>query len=291
LGPFRSFLFAPGNHPRRVEKALGLDADAVILDLEDAVAQSEKKGARAAVAQAIAQPRTGALYVRVNGHDTPFCADDLDAVVGPGLDGIVLPMVDSAEGLAATESKIAELEQARELAVGTLDLMPIIETALGHENLREIARAGTRMRRLSFGAADYTLDMGMTWTPGESELGHVRQDIVLASRVAGLEPPVDTVYVHIRDAEGLIRSAGLSRGLGFQGKLCIHPDQIALVNQVFTPTDQEVERADQIIAAFDQAEAAGSAAISVNGEFVDYPVVEKARRVLLLMDLVRGTNS
>lgn len=267
---------------------MGLEADVVILDLEDAVARSEKQAARTAVIEAFAQPRTGALYVRVNAVDTPFFADDLDAVVGPGLDGIVLPMVDSAAGLVDAESRIADLEQARGLEAGALDLIAIIETALGHENVREVARAGTRVRRLSFGAADYTLDMGMTWTPEESELNHVRQDIVLASRAAGLEPPVDTVYVHIRDTEGLVRSTNISRGLGFQGKLCIHPDQVAPVNDVFTPTDQEVERAEQIITAFDEAEAAGSAAISVNGQFVDYPVVEQARRVLALMQRVRG---
>ena len=284
MGPCRSFLFAPGNHPRRVEKALALDADVVILDLEDAVPISEKVATRAVVADALGAPRKVRGYVRVNGWDSELCLGDLSATVGPNLDGIVFPKVESAAQLQAIDWLLAQFEQERGLPVGGIDLIPIIETGLGHANIRDIATAGTRCRRLTFGAADYTLDMDMTWTLEEDELTDIRQAVVLASRVGGLEPPIDTVFVHIRDNDGLCHSAKRGRSLGFQGKLCIHPDQISSVHAAFTPTADAVAKAKRIVAAFKDAEAAGSASIQVDGYFVDYPVVEQARRTVALME-------
>ena len=287
-GPFRTFLFAPGNHARRRVKVFEVGADAVILDLEDAVPVAEKVDTRGAVVEALKRPRTCSGYVRVNGYGTEFCYSDILAVTGPWLDGIVFPMVETPAQLQSVDWLLAQLERDRGMAPGAIDLMPIIETGRGLDAVTEIAGAGTRARRLSFGAADYTLDVGMRWSVEEGELAHARAAIVLASRVAGIEPPVDTVFVHIRDDENLRRSATAVRDLGFQGKLCIHPDQIAPVNEIFTPGAEEVAEAEKIVAAFEEAEAAGSASIQVDGRFVDYPVVDKARRILALIERIRG---
>ncbi|MGE0257988.1 MAG: CoA ester lyase [Alphaproteobacteria bacterium] len=283
----RSFLFAPGNHARRVEKALTLDADAVILDLEDAVATAEKPAAREAVAASFARPRTGLLYVRVNAVDTEFCYGDLLAVVRPGLDGIILPKVESAAGLAAIDWLLAQLERERGLAAGGIDLIPIIETASGLDGLGALLSAGTRIRRVAFGAGDFTLDVNMVWSRGESELAQARAAIVTASRAAGIEAPLDTVWVDLTDPEGLEASARTALGLGFQGKMCIHPEQIPIVNRVFTPTDEEVAFAERVAAAFIKAEAEGSAAIQLDGKFIDYPIVYRAQRVLKRIAAIR----
>lgn len=285
----RTFMFAPGNHPRKVEKVFGLGADVVILDLEDAVAVSEKVGARQAVVEAMKKPRQCKGYVRVNASDTPFCYGDLLAVVGDRLDGLVLPKIESAAQLLTIDWLLAQLERERGMATGHIDLMPIIETGKGLAAVREIAGAGSRVRRLSFGAADYTRDMGMRWTMEEDELLPVRSEIVLASRVAGLEPPIDTVFVHIgKHGDALRRSTQLARGLGFQGKLCIHPEQVAPINEIFTPSEAEIAHATKIVEAFKAAEASGSASIQVEGHFVDYPVVEQAKRVLAITEQLRA---
>ena len=287
---FRSLLFAPGNHARRVEKALTLDADIVILDLEDAVATAEKSATREKVVTAFQTPRRALGYVRINAFDTPFCFDDLQAVVAPGVDGIVLPKVESPAQLVAVDWAIAALERSRGLVEGGIDLMPIVETARGMTGLRDIARAGTRARRLSFGAGDYTLDVGMRWTMEERELDHMRTAIVVESRAAGLEPPVDTVFIRLGQPEPFRRSTELARDLGFQGKLCIHPEQVGPVNEAFTPTDDEVAKSERYVAAFEEAEAKGSASIQVDGYFIDYPIVENARRTLRIAESIRNRS-
>jgi citrate lyase subunit beta / citryl-CoA lyase len=279
-GAMRSLLFAPGNHSRRVEKALGLAADGVILDLEDAVAVSEKVATRSVVTHAFGKPRTGKLYVRVNGLTTAWCYGDISAVVQPGLDGIILPKVEHAHELQTADWLIAALERERELPVGTIDLIPIIETGLGISNLREICRSGTRTKRLAFGAGDFTLDMAMTWSRSESELLPYRSACVLESRAAGLEAPLDTVWADLRDAEGFIVSAQHAAALGCQGKMCIHPDQIGPTNAAFSPSEAAVADAKRVVEAFDKAEAQGLASIQLNGQFIDYPIVQRARRVL-----------
>ena len=284
---FRSLLFAPGNHARRVEKALTLDADVVILDLEDAVAIAEKSATREKVVAAFQAPRRALGYVRVNAFDTPLCFEDLQAVVTPGIDGIVLPKVESPAQLVAVDWVVGALERSRGLPEGGIDIVPIVETGRGVSRLRDIAGSGTRVRRLSFGAGDYTLDVGMTWTLDERELDHVRTALVVESRAAGLEPPVDTVFIHLRETDALRRSTERARDLGFQGKLCIHPDQIGPVNAAFTPSDDDIALAERYVAAFDEAESRGSVSIQVDGYFIDYPIVEKARRTVRIAGSIR----
>jgi citrate lyase subunit beta / citryl-CoA lyase len=288
--PHRTFLFAPGDHPRRAEKAFLVGADAAILDLEDAVAVSAKVAARDAVAAALRRPRACRGYVRVNAFDTPWCFGDIEAVAGARPDGIVLPKLEDPAQLVAADWMLGALERAGGLPERGIDVMPIVETARGHARLPELARAaaalGGRVHRLAFGAGDYTLDLGLVWTPEETELAAVRAAMVLASRDAGLGAPIDTVWIELRDTEGYARSCARGAALGFGGRCCIHPDQVAAANAAYSPPEAEVARARRIVAAFAEAEAQGSASIQVDGRFVDYPVVERARRVLRLHESI-----
>jgi citrate lyase subunit beta/citryl-CoA lyase len=288
----RSYLFAPGNHPRRVEKAFTLGADAVILDLEDSVAVAEKEAARKPVAAAMAagssSSRSCRAYVRVNAMGTSFCYRDLTEVVVKGLDGVVLPKVESAADLHAIDWLLANLERERGLAIGAIDLIPAIETAAGLSRIERILQArglkpysgSWRVKRVAFGGADFALDLGITPSDGESELLYTRQRLVLASRDACVEPPLDSPWFKLKDLDGLRASSAASRRTGFQGRMCIHPEQVASVNESYAPSAQEIARARRIVAAFRAAEAKGSAAIQVDGQMIDYPIVREAERVL-----------
>lgn len=287
----RSFLFAPANHPRKVEKLLVSGADAVILDLEDAVAVAEKEAARAQAVAAMKQPRSARGYVRINGFDSRYWMADLEAVVGPWIDGIVLPKAEGAEQLRAVDVRISQMERRAGMKEGTLELMPLVETAKGIENATAIAGASARVRRLSFGGGDYTNDLDLIWTAEERELDYARARLAHASRVAGIEPPVDTVVIQVKDTQRFLQSAQNGRRMGFQGKLCIHPDQVAPCNTAFTPTAEEVAHARAVIGAFQAAEAAGSASIQLNGYFIDYPILYKAQRVIALLDRLQAAQA
>jgi citrate lyase subunit beta/citryl-CoA lyase len=269
-----------------VEKALSLDADAVILDLEDACPIAEKKATRAVVVAACQRPRTGLGYVRVNAASTEFGYGDIVAVVQKGVDGIVLPKVETADEVRAVEWVISNLEAERDLPAGAFDVIPIIETSKGMANIRAITAAGTRVKRIAFGAGDFTLDMSMEWTRAEAELLPYRSECVLASRAAGIEAPLDTVWVDLKDAEGFKASTRHVKGLGFQGKMCIHPDQVAVANEILTPSVAEVDWSRKAVEAFKAAEKAGSASIQLEGKFIDYPIVYRAQRVLETMQRI-----
>jgi citrate lyase subunit beta/citryl-CoA lyase len=291
MQPNRTWLFAPGNHPRKVEKVFGAGADVAILDLEDAVAVAEKEAARMPVAAALALPRRCRAYVRVNALDTGFAFGDLESVVGPGLDGIVLPKVERAADIQIVDWVVGSLERKHGLQAGAIDLMPILETGRAIAGAREICGAGGRLKRVSFGAGDYTRDMGMEWTMIEHETDTARAEVVLASRINDLEPPVDTVFIHIREPDAFRASCIRVRQSGYQGKLCIHPDQVGPANSIFTPGADDVAWAKKIVAAFRAAEAAGSASIQVDGYFVDYPIVAKAERMLALAEAVARSEA
>tara|TARA_B100000676_G_scaffold48117_1_gene47055 strand:+ start:544 stop:1422 length:879 start_codon:yes stop_codon:yes gene_type:complete len=291
MGVYRSFLFAPGNHPRKVEKVFDAGSDAVILDLEDAVANVEKVATRDVIVEALQRPRRNLGYVRVNSFETEFCFGDIDAIVGPGLDGIVLPMVENPAQLIAVDWMVANLERARGLEVGAIDIMPILETGKGIAALPDIAGCGSRVKRMAFGAGDYTYDMNMDWTLDEVNLDDARSRMVLASRAADLEPPVDTVWIHIKDLDGIRASSERAKQMGFQGKMCIYPPQVAIVNEVYSPTAAEIEHAEKVVAAFDEAEKAGSSSIQLDGYFIDYPIVYKAQRILDAARAIRAQEA
>ena len=291
----RSFLFAPGNVARRVEKALTLEADAVIVDLEDSVAISEKAATRKSAAAALERPRRGRGYVRVNAPSTAFCFFDLVETLHHKVDGIVLPKVESAADLHAIDWVMWNLERERGIAEGSIDLMPQIETAAGLHRIDRVLQARSlrpykspwRVKRVAFGAADYSHELGLTVSLDELELAEARARVVLASRAAGLEGPIDSPWFHFNEAEAFARALERSRRGGFQGRLCVHPAQIAPVNAAYLPSAEELERAERIVAAFKQAEARGEAAVQVDGQMVDYPVAYRAQA---LLDLIRKAS-
>jgi len=287
----RTYLFAPGNHERRVEKALGLGSDVVILDLEDAVAVSEKEKTRQLITKRLQQTRNCAVFVRINAYDTDFCFGDIYSIVSENLDGIVLPKLESAADLKSVDWFLGNLERERDLTLGSIELMPIIETAKGAAAIRDIAKTSSRVRRLAFGGGDYTRDLGVEWTLTEEELLPIRSEFVLASRYGELEPPIDTVFIHIKEHGAYLKSCQNVLKLGFQGKMCIHPDQVAITNKTFTPSNEEVVWSRRVISEFEKAEAEGVASIQVDGYFVDYPIVEKAQRIVDMANFLKELDS
>jgi citrate lyase subunit beta / citryl-CoA lyase len=288
----RSFLFAPGNVPRRVEKALTLEADAIIVDLEDSVALAEKAATRKSVAEALTRPRRGRGYVRVNAPSSEFCYRDLVETLHRQVDGVVVPKIESAADLHAVDWLMANLEREFGVEPGTLDLVPQVETAAGVQRVDRILQARNlrpyngpwRVKRVAFGGADYAHQLGLTVGMDEAELADARARVVLASRAAGLEGPLDSPWFHFREAEGFARALERSRRSGFQGRLCVHPDQLAPVNAAYLPSAAELARAERIVAAFRDAEVRGEAAVQVDGEMIDYPVAYRAQA---LIDSVR----
>lgn len=278
----RSMLFVPGNHGRRIEKAFASEADAVIIDLEDAVPASEKEATRDAVRRALDTPRHGLVYVRVNDVSTRWAFGDIRACVCERLDGIVLPKTESAEEVRKVDWLIGETERELDLPAGKLDLIPLVETARGVSRVDEITLSSPRVRRIAFGAGDFTVDLGIDLTSDGVEIHYARSRIAVASRSAGIDGPIDTVYMEVTNVQGLEADTRRAKQIGFQGKLVIHPDQILPVHRVFSPTLDEVQEAREIIQAYEEAVSRGVGAIKVRGKLVDYPIVNRARRVMEL---------
>lgn len=277
---YRSVLFAPGIDARKMEKALGLGADVVVLDLEDSVEAGRKAEARELVALMLEHPpEKPVLWVRVNPPDTDFFTGDMLAVVPRRPAGIMLPKAETAEGVARVGWLLNLLEVYHGMARGSIDLVPLVESARGVKNAAEIA-AVPDVKRLCFGAVDYTLDMGIKLTRDGAELFYARSALVVASRSAGIEGPIDTVYPDVKDAGGMAAECRLARTLGFQGKLLIHPGQVAPANEIFAPTAEEITRAGRIVAAYEAALAAGTGVAQLNGKLIEKPVAERARRLL-----------
>jgi citrate lyase subunit beta/citryl-CoA lyase len=280
MNDHRSFLFAPAASARKMEKALASEADAVIFDLEDSVALAEKDPARRAVAALLANARSKPVYVRINGTTTEHCFRDLLEIVPAQPDGIVLPKTESATELATVDWTIGQMEAIHGHAGGAIEIMPIVETARGLGTVDDIARASPRVRRMALGAVDLALDMGLDLRDEAGALVMPRFSVARASRAAGLNAPLDTAWVDIPDIAGFRQSAERARAMGYRGKCCIHPSQVAVANVVFTPDHEQVADACRIVEAFEAAEVSGIAAISVDGRMIDYPVVEAARRLL-----------
>ncbi|MFZ5647821.1 MAG: HpcH/HpaI aldolase/citrate lyase family protein [Bacillota bacterium] len=278
---YRSVMFAPGIDRRKVEKAMGLGADVVILDLEDSVDISRKAEAREIVVSVL-KSRSSAveLWVRVNPPETDFFLGDIIAVVAACPDGIMLPKAETAEGVARADWLMGLLEVQHGIEKGSIGLVPLVESAQGVRNAGEIATSAARVKRLSFGAVDYTLDMGIELTKETAELFYARSALAVASRSAGLEGPIDTVYTDVKDGEGLAADCRLARSLGFQGKLVIHPAQVQIVNNIFSPTAEELTRARKVVEAYEAALAVGSGVAQLDGKLIEKPVAMRARKIL-----------
>jgi citrate lyase beta subunit len=266
LATARSLLFAPGNDERKLEKALAAGADAVVVDLEDAVPAGEKEAARLVARRVLENRATGSLVaVRPNAFGTAHWGADLEAVRGLDLDALVLPK--------------ATLEAVEALGAEGSPVVAIVETAVGLRHAYETA-CTERVAALVLGAVDLGLELGLEPRADGQEVLYARSQLVVDSAAAGIRSPFDLVHLDIRDDEGLEAETRLARSLGFRGKACIHPAQIEIVNRVFSPTKEEQERARRVIEAFEHALAEGRGVVALDGKMIDLPVVERARRVL-----------
>lgn len=283
----RSMLFTPGNNMRMIHKAGTLEADAIILDLEDAVPLVEKETARIFVKDSIEQVTAGGVqvFIRTNALTTGLAEEDLNWTVQAGLDGIVLPKAESKDDVFETEKLIAALEKERGLKPGRLVIVPTLESARGVVNAYEIAAASQRVVAIAFGAVDFTRDMGINLSKEGTELFYARSRIAIAARAAGIQA-IDTPWTDIADEEGLVQEAKTARQLGFRGKLLIHPAQIEPVNKIFSPSEDEVEYARKVVEAFGEAEAKGLGAISLDGKMIDVANFRQAQDLIALAEAI-----
>lgn len=284
IGTLRTALFVPATRPDRVDKALKTGADVVIMDLEDAVAHALKAEARATARKTIAEHAQRRLMVRVNALGSGHNRKDLEAVVQPSLGSIMLPKVESAEHLQEVHRRLIDLERARGMPPGSIGVLALIESARGVQEVFRIfseALAPERACLAAFGAADYSLDVGINLSRDGAELHYPRSRIAVACRAAGKEPPIDTPFmIDLKDIDALRADALRAKQLGFQGKLCIHPSQVGPCNEIFSPTAAEIEHARRVVAAFEKSESEGIGALQLDGKFIDYPVVERSRRII-----------
>ncbi|WP_053709025.1 HpcH/HpaI aldolase/citrate lyase family protein [Streptomyces sp. NRRL B-3648] len=260
-----TWLYAPGDRPHVVAKALAAGADVVVVDLEDAVAPERKEYARAATAELLAQPQPVPVHVRVNALDGPWAAADLAALAGlPGLAGLRLP-------------KVTAPDEVRQVAVATpVPLYALLESALGIERAYAIAAAHPALRGIALGEADLRADLGVRADAG---LDWPRSRVIVAARAAGLAPPTQTVHPDIRDLDGLAASCAHGRALGFLGRAAIHPRQLPVIERAYQPTEAEIDHAETVVEA--AAANAGAQALP-DGRFIDAAVVAMARRTLSL---------
>jgi citrate lyase subunit beta/citryl-CoA lyase len=286
MGLTRTWMFVPGCDLKKIEKARGLGSDIIIYDLEDAVPLSEKAVARHIVKLELQANMKQINYVRINGSATSFYKEDLEEIIHGSLQGIMLPKSESAEQIVLLDAIINRLEQERGIPVGTIEIVPLIESALGLYNTFAIASSVHRVRRLAFGSIDFALDINAQLTKDGIELLFARSQLVAMSRAAGIEAPIDTVFIDIQDSSSLMKETAFIKQLGFQGKLVIHPSQIGIVNEVFTPTKGEVADASLIVSCFHQAVKEGLGALQVKGKMVDQPVVERAKKTLEIAELL-----
>ena len=278
----RSILFVPANVERFVAGASESGADAICLDLEDSVPPAEKTKARTMAAEAIdAMTRARhATFVRVNDLRAGMLEDDLLTVVTPGLDGIVLSKTESAESVERADHYLTILERQAGMEPGTVSIIPLIESAEGILNSRDICGASPRLVAASLGAEDLAADMGLQRSVAGREIEWPRAQLATAAVAAGLAP-VDTPQADYKDLDRLERDARLARGLGFRGKYCIHPDQIDVVNRAFSPTEPEIADANKVVRLLEEKGIAkGRAAIPVNGKMIDTPMYWQAKRLL-----------
>ena len=276
----RTMMFVPGNNPAMMQDAFIYGPDSIMLDLEDSVTMAEKDAARLLVHNALKTIDYGTteMVVRINPLNTPYGKKDVEAVVKAGVHVIRMPKTETAEEVIEVEREIERVEE--ELGcVGRTQIMAAIESALGIMNAYEIAVASKRMMGIALGAEDYCANLKTQRTPGGAELLLARETIVVAARAAGIDA-LDTVYSNLDDMDTFRKEVELIKTLGFDGKSIINPRQIEIVNEVFAPTEKDIQKAQTILAAIKEAEKRGSGVIAVNGKMVDRPVVIRAQRTI-----------
>ena len=296
MKPIRTALFAPGIRDRVMAKALDSGVDAVILDLEDSVPLAAKAEARALVVQvinrvAVSGDSNPVVMVRVNAFTTGLLAEDLSAVVQPGLDVVLLPKAERVDEINSAAAMIERNEVIRGMRRGAVQIVPMIESALGVVRCFDMLKASSRIGGCCIGTArdgDLQTDLGCGWSIEGTELLYARSKVLMDTRAAGSHlQPLDGVFSDLEDEAGLIADSRLSARLGYTGRTIIHPKQIEPVRNAYAVPEAEVAYYRQVVAEFEAAEKAGVAAIVVNGKLVDYAMYQRAKRVLALAAIDR----
>lgn len=284
----RSMLFCPGNRPDLVTKGVASGTDAVIVDLEDAVPASVKEEARGNLAHL--PPSPVPYYVRVNGGETEELWADVLAAATAGVAGIVLPKSDDPLLLTQIAGALSALETRAGSPIGSLEVIPLIESSLGVLLCSDLLKSSMRIRTVLFGSGeqgDLVTDIGCEWTPDGTGLLAARSLVVMAARACGVQP-MDAVFMDFKNLDALREECRLARRTGYVGKVAIHPAQLPVIHDVFTPSDDEVAEQRRILELFDEALANGSASINVDGRMVDYAVAARARSVVGRAEAVRS---
>lgn len=278
----RSLLFLPGNNPNMLINADYLGSDAVIFDLEDAVSPAEKDAARLLVRNTLRYITLGCeKIVRINSVDTPYWKSDINTILPEKPDLVLLPKVSMASDVIEVDKYMTEVENKLGLDLGTVGIMPLIETALGVENAYSIAVSSHRVKALFLGAEDLTADLQCKRTKEGREIEYARTRLVVAARAAGIDV-YDTPFTDVNDDEGIVVDAKLAKSLGFTGKASISPRHVDVINSVFSPTIAEIDYAYAVLDAIDTAKKQGKGAISLNGKMIDAPIVARAERTIAM---------
>ena len=282
MKPRRALLFMPGDDRHKIEKGAALGVDGVIMDLEDGVALNRKEVARETIATALQEIDFGATerLVRIN----PVVVDgiyetDIAAIAPLKPDGLVIPKVESTQQMRVISQQLTAIEHEQGWPIGTIRLLPIIESALGVVNLREITASDDRLSALIFGAEDLAGDIGARRTPDGWEVFYARSAVVIHAKALGLEA-IDTIYPYLENMNGLESETEQALYMGFTGKLAIHPRQVEPIQNVFTPSPADIQRAQRLITAFAEHQASGTGAFALDGKMVDMPMIRSARAVL-----------
>jgi citrate lyase subunit beta/citryl-CoA lyase len=276
---FRSLLFVPGNNPRFLEKAKTVPADIVCFDLEDSVPDAEKKNARLLIKEALKSRSSYAadVYVRTNSPTSGKIPDDLQEIVQKGLDGIVVPKVNTASELLKIQKIVAGLEKKRRL--GKIPIMPSIESAQGVVNTYEIASCSNRVEAVVFGVFDLLNDMGIEYTKQPEGVKYARAKIPLDARAAGVYA-IDAIWQDLKDFDGLKQDCMIGKNLGYVGKSIIHPDQIQTAHEAFAPNKAELEWANKVCDTYLESTKRGRGATVVDGKMIDEVHYKRAKALL-----------
>ncbi len=276
----RSMLFLPGNSPNILINAEYLGADSIILDLEDAVAPTEKDGARILVRNALtSMGYTREKIVRINPVESPYWKEDLNQIIPARPDLIMPTKVSCKEDVEQVSAYIAQVERRNGIEVGSVGLLPLIETGLGLENAYQIASSDPRIVGIFLGGEDLTADLRCQRTKEGNEIFYARSRMVACARAAGIEV-YDTPWTDVEDYEGLVKDTELAKSLGFSGKSSISPRHVSFINEIFSPTMEEIQYAKDVFACIERAKAEGKGVVSLRGKMIDAPIVSRARQVL-----------
>ncbi len=281
MDPVRSMLFTPGNRLDMLEKAVRSGTDAVIVDLEDSVSVDQKPTARDNLGDLPESPVP--YYVRTNAVETGMLWEDVFAAGRSPAVGVIIPKAEDPKVISQVDGALTALEMGAGRPVGSITVIPLIESAIGVRLTYEMAMASDRVECVMFGGGeqgDLVADLGVEWTPEGTGLMQARSQVLLSSRAAGVPYPMEAVFMDFRNPDGLRVECELARTLGYIGKVAIHPAQIEVINDVFTPAPEVVEYQRKVLDAFEEAEAEGKASIAVDGKMVDYAVARVARAVL-----------